>query len=138
MDHLQTGELICEIAEDKKNLEALTGKIIRGFACPYGRSSEALRSVLTQMDILYSRGVGTTMRFDLPQELLDITPTCRHSSEGLDGLIGQFLSDSPLDSYHDRHPWLFNMWGHAYEFERDHAWTLMETLAGMLGGHADI
>ncbi len=26
------------------------------------------------------------------------------------------------------------MWGHAYEFERDHAWTLMETLAGMLGG----
>ena len=30
------------------------------------------------------------------------------------------------------------MWGHAYEFERDHAWTLMETLAGMLGGHADI
>lgn len=138
MDHLQTGELICEIAEDKKNLEALTGKIIRGFACPYGRSSEALRSVLAQMDILYSRGVGTTMRFDLPQELLDITPTCRHSSEGLDGLIGQFLSDSPLDSYHDRHPWLFNMWGHAYEFERDHAWTLMETLAGMLGGHADI
>lgn len=138
MDHLQTGELICEIAGDKKNLEALTGKIIRGFACPYGRSSEALRSVLTQMDILYSRGVGTTMRFDLPQELLDITPTCRHSSEGLDGLIGQFLSDSPLDSYHDRHPWLFNMWGHAYEFERDHAWTLMETLAGMLGGHADI
>ena len=78
------------------------------------------------------------MRFDLPQELLDITPTCRHSNEGLDGLIGQFLSDSPLDSYHDRHPWLFNMWGHAYEFERDHAWTLMETLAGMLGGHADI
>lgn len=138
MDTLGECELICEIAGDKKNLEAITGRIVRGFACPYGRSSEKLEAVLRQMDVVYSRGVGSSMSFAVPEDLLHITPTCHHNNADVDSLVERFVTESPLDSFHDRHPWLFYMWGHAYEFERDDSWTRIERLCAALGGHKEV
>lgn len=138
MDELNECELIYEIAEDKKNLERLTGKIIRGFACPYGRSSEKVKKALEQLNVVYARGVGSTMSFALPRDLLEITPTCRHTDKNAEELIERFLSLSPLENYHDRHPWLFYMWGHAYEFERDDSWELIEKMCEQLGGRNDV
>ena len=137
MDSLNECDLLYELAADKANLEKLTGKIIRGFACPYGRSNAKLKSALAQLNVVYSRGVQCSMDFSLPQDFLDITPTCRHSSEGLDRLIEHFCTDSPLDSYHDRHPWLFYMWGHSYEFDRDNCWSLIEDVAKKIGMRSD-
>lgn len=138
MDTLNECELIFELAEDKKKLEEITGKIIRGFAVPYGRSSEKLMSALSNLDFIYSRGVGSTMTFTIPENLLNIIPTCRHSDQGIGKLVDCFLDDSPLSNFHDRHPWLFYMWGHAYEFERDNSWELIEDLSSKLGRHDDV
>lgn len=33
---------------------------------------------------------------------------------------------------------LFFLWGHAFEFDRDDNWELMEIIAGRLGGRDDI
>ena len=138
LDVLNECDLIYEIAEDKKNLEELTGKIIRGFAVPYGRINDRVISSLSNLGFVYSRGVGSTMTFKIPDNLLNIVPTCRYSDDGIMDLIDHFLEDSPLLYFHDRNPWLFYMWGHAYEFERDNTWAFFEELSAKLGGHDDI
>ena len=138
LDILSESQILYEVLQDRNNLEKLTDSIIRGFAYPYGRTNSSLQRILSSAGILYARGVGDTMNFDLPDNLLNIIPTCHYKNNEIDVLINRFCSDSPLNSYHARQSWLFYIWGHSFEFDRDCTWKYVEEMMEKISKRDDV
>ena len=67
-----------EVLADRDNLEKLFGKIVRGFAYPYGTYSDEAVDTLRTCGIAYARTVVSTHNFEIPNEWLRLNPTCHH------------------------------------------------------------
>ena len=125
--------MVKEIYEDRLNLEKLFGCIVRGAAYPYGAYSDATVEALRSCGIVYCRTVEATRNFFMPQDWLRLKATCHHGDPALEDLCDRFLrEDKPVG------PRLFYMWGHAYEFEANDNWQVIERFAGRMGGHEEI
>lgn len=117
-----------DIIEDRKCLEHLFGRIVRGMAYPYGTYNEALVDGLGNLGIAYARTVISTQDFRLPTDWLRLTATCHHNDPALSSIVDKFLQETP-----ERDPWLFYLWGHTYEFDNDNNWNVIEEFAEKLG-----
>ena len=123
-----------EIVEDRKNLEALFGGVVRGMAYPYGTYNDAVVDALRTCGIAYSRTTNSTGTFDIPTDWLRLNPTCHHRDSSLFELVDKFFGERRVENS----PWLFYIWGHTYEFDEHNNWELIEQLAEKLGGHDDV
>ncbi len=132
LTQLSDGELFDEVTEDRHALEQLFGQEIRGFAYPYGHTDKRVKFLLNQCGISYARSVQSTHSFEPPQDMLEISPTCRHKEEEIFGLAEQFIRMRP-DS-----PKIFLLWGHSYEFDMQQGWERFERFCEMMAGHDDI
>lgn len=109
-----------EVIKDRKNLEELTGELVRGFAYPYGTYNETVEEILSACGIEYARTVVSTDSFELPQDFLEWHPTCHHDSPKLMELARQFCESN------DGNTRLFYLWGHSYEFAQNNNWQMLE------------
>lgn len=121
---LDTGASAYEIMMDRKNLEDIAGYLVNGFAYPYGAYNDTVRKVLETCNILYARTVNSTYNFEMPQDNLELNPTCHHDDERLMELAKIFCEDK--DPYNRLR--LFYIWGHSFEFARNDNWERMEQL----------
>ena len=124
-----------EIIKDREALETQFGRIVRGMAYPYGTYSEEVVRVLRDCGIAYARTTKATRTFALPEEWLTLHPTCHHNDPLLPELTKKFIEESPRS---EQDPWMFYLWGHAYEFVRDNSWHIIENFAEQIGGKDDI
>jgi len=141
LDKLPIPSAVMEVMEDRKNLEAMFGTIIRGMAYPQGTYNDALVEGLRSTGVVYSRTCISTHDFRLPADWLRLTATCHHKDERLFELADKFLTETPLDLRINREPWLFYLWGHSYEFDHNserNNWERIEQFAEKMGGHEDI
>lgn len=135
-----------EIFEDRKGLEALTGKIVRGHAYPNGSYSEEIKQLLKQLGIAYARVVDsvdsdvvltdpmqTIAAFKLPTDLYEWHPTCHHNDPRLME-IAEFFANFQKKQYMK----LMYVWGHSYEFDNDNNWEVIEEFCKYMGGRDDI
>ncbi len=120
-----------EILDNKVALEKLFERPVRGLAYPFGTYSDEVVDMLKSCGVVYARTVEDTKKFDLPKDWLRWHPTCRHLSRDLMALGKEFVENTP-----ERHPKLFYLWGHGFEFERDNNWEVLENF-GKLVGHKD-
>lgn len=117
-----------EIMKDRENLEALTGKLVRGMAYAYGNYSDTTVDVLKCAGIEYGR-IGTpTFSFDIPTDWHRLRPTCHHGVENLMMLADTFVGyDASVENFPWRkRPQLFYLWGHSYEFNDNNNWNIIE------------
>lgn len=133
LTELPADQIIHEVATDRENLERDFGGIIRGMAYPYGSCSAQVADTLRACGILYSRTVTSTHDFHVPQDWLLLNPTCHHNDPMLMELADRFLADDA--GWVSR---LFYLWGHAYEFEANNNWELIEQFCAKMGGRSDI
>lgn len=136
--HLNTlppAQVAYEVMKDREQLETLFGRVIRGMAYPYGTYSDETVEVLRNCGILYSRTVIYTEDFKIPTDWLRLPATCHHKNAHLPELTQKFIEKVHKTN---EQPWLFYLWGHAYEFERDHNWEVIERFAEQIGGREDI
>ena len=135
-DHvLHSNCMANEILKDRKNIEQMTGRIIRGMAYPFGTVSDRLVECLKACGIVYSRTVMSTEAFALPSDWLRLDPTCHHSNGKIFELCDKFINDNP------DLPEMFYVWGHSYEFDNNtefNSWEHIERLAKKISGHKDI
>lgn len=131
LDSVGTPLAMWEICQDKRNLEKLAGKPLRMFAYPFGRYDGEAMELLRLAGYRGARTVKSTYSFDLPEDFLVWDPTCHHKDPRLMELAEQFVSGRGFG------PQLFYVWGHAYEFDGDNNWDVIETLAKFMAGHAD-
>lgn len=134
-DRIPLSDVAWEILRDREYLEGVFDRQIRGFAYPYGGVNDDNARILSKCGIKYGRTVVSTHTFDLPQNPLKLNPTCHHDDPALFELAEKFINETPVP-WAD--PWLFYIWGHAYEFHDNNNWDRIEKLASLLGGKEDI
>ncbi len=134
--HLETlppAAVAREVVQDREKLETLFGVPVCGMAYPYGTYNDSVVRVLEDCGIAYARTVETTGTFALPSDWLRLKATCHHRDPNLQTLADTFTQQMP-----DSAPWLFYVWGHSYEFERDGNWSVIEAFAKTIGRRADV
>lgn len=122
-----------EIAQDRANLERYFGCFVRGGAYPFGVYNDSIIETLRANGIVYYRTVEPTHGFSIPDDWLRLRPTCHHTDPMLMELCDQFLAQNPR-----KYSSLFYLWGHAYEFEEQNNWEIIERFAEKMGHHEEI
>lgn len=133
LTRLSDTALVTEILEDRKNLEKLTGRIIRGHSYPNGAYNENVKQILKSLGIVYARAVSSTNDFEMPEDFMEWHPTCHHSAPDLMEKA-KWLVEFNKAQYLK----LFYVWGHSYEFDRDNSWGVIEEFCEYMSGHDDI
>ncbi len=133
LTELSPAEIAWEVLEDRRNLEAMFGGLVRGLAYPFGTYSDQVVDALKATGAAYARTVHSTNDFTVPTDWLRLHPTCHHNAPNLNDLCDRFLAD-PAPFFNR----LFYLWGHSYEFEADNNWQVIEDFCEKMGGRDDI
>lgn len=138
--HLNTfdmGGIAYQIIKDRELLEAKSGKIVQGFAYPFGLTETAgMIDCICGCGIRYARTTVSTHRFDLPTDFLHWNPTCHQSDPKFKELAEKFFEPDDTE-----HPWrikplLFYIWGHSYEFKEK--WERLENVCDAIGNREEV
>lgn len=134
LEQLPPSNATDEILGDRLNLEAALGSFVRGMAYPFGTFNDTVVEILKNSGIVYSRTVRATEDFGLPSDWLRLDPTCHHDNPRLMNLSERFLNTDRSA----RAPWLFYLWGHSFEFERNNNWDVLENFCMKMSGRDDV
>jgi len=124
-----------DVLSDRKAWEKLTGHPVRGMAYANGSYNDKVAEILRNCGIVYSRTTVSTERFDLPEDWLRLPATCHHNNPRLMELAKAFLETPEPSYYWARHPRLFYLWGHSFEFNNNGNWNVIEEFAAYMSGH---
>jgi len=118
-------DVIYEVLEDRKELERLTQKPVRGMSYPFGNTNNLVIESITGLGIEYARTVGDTYNFILPADMLRWQPSIhlfgktnyipndtandRKELSSFYQLTRDFLQTKELALYY--------VWGHSWEYE---------------------
>ena len=125
-------EVAREVLDDRQALEALTGYPVRGLSYPNGSLSREIEALLPACGIRYSRVVGSSDGFALPEDPWRWQATCHHGHRLME-LGAQFAA-----LYKRQYLYLMYVWGHSYEFDSNDGWSLIEGFCREMGGRDDI
>lgn len=128
-----------DVLQDRLALEKLFGRVIKGMAYANGSCDDNVVNILKNCGIEYARTVISTENFEVPTDWLRLNPTCHHNNRKLMELVNAFLTvqPDPLRLYKYT-PKLFYLWGHAYEFDNNNNWEVIEEFAAAIGNREDI
>lgn len=139
---------IKDVLTCREELENALGKIIRGMAYPdtgitnfsNGTDYETVKAYLKNLGIVYSRTLGRDNNsFCLPSDYYAWMPTAHHNNSEIFNYIDEFLSLDLENNYQAmRHPRLFYIWGHSFEFASNDNWDRIESICEKLGEKADV
>ena len=129
---------VSEIIEDRKNLEKIFGRIIKGMAYANGSYDDNVVDILKRCGIKYARTTVSTNGFSIPNDWLRLSATCHHSHPELMKLADEFLKCSESKSCWAHNPKLFYLWGHSYEFNNNNNWNVIEEFAKKVGNREDV
>lgn len=132
-DKLPSDRIVFDVIEDRRNLENMFDRNIRGCAYPMGTFNDTAVEALRICGISYARTTVSTESFSVPTDWLRMPATCHHNNPRLFELCDQFLNNDP-----GRNNYLFYLWGHSFEFDDRDNWDVIEKFAEKMGGHDDI
>lgn len=133
LDKVPLATAVLEMVNDRKALEELFGRIIRGFVYPFATYTDEVVDALRACGSVYARTAAATHDFKMPSDWLRLDPTCHHNDEQLDALTERFLNETPAHE-----PWMFYLWGHTYEFDQRQNWERIENLLARISGREDV
>lgn len=113
-------QMLMELEDDRKTLEALTQGMVQGMSYAFGSYTGEVIEVAKSVGIKYSRTVNGTNGFFPPADFMAWHPTCHHDGD-LQGLAEQFLS---VPDYVEL-PIMY-VWGHSYEFGYKNDYSAIE------------
>ena len=135
LDRLRTTDILVEVMEDRKNIEAQYRTIARGMAYPYGRYNDEVVEALEKCGICYARTAVSTGKFTFPENWLTLHPTCHHKNPKLMDYARQFAETNSRYTSENR---MFYVYGHTYEFDDQDNWEIIEEFAKYIGNREDI
>ncbi len=135
LQKLEEKDVIYQVEQDRKNLEALAGYEISGMAYPNDANNiDAVAKILKEKTkIKYARTTFATHNFDLQDNLYIFNPTVHHVDfDALFPLGEKFIQLKP------NLPQLFYIWGHSFEFDIHNTWDKFEEFLQMISNKDDI
>lgn len=142
--HLSLGECNSELAIkdvlfDRMSLERIFNRIVKGMAYANGSYNDKTVEILKLCGINYARTVNSSENFNIPDDWLRLSPTCHHNNPRLNELVEEFLKDyGKYQNYKHAVPKLFYLWGHAYEFNDNDNWEIIENFCKNVGDRDDV
>ena len=130
-----SAQTMVDILENRRQLERIFGRIIRGSAAPYGVVNDDVVEIMRLADIQYCRvsGKGGKMGMKKDQDWLRMEGTCHHRNPKLMEYAEKFLK--PVSSGMRQ---MFYVGGHSYEFVEKDNWDIMENLLKTVSGKDDV
>ncbi len=135
---VDTALVVNEVAADRRELENMFGRVIKGMAYANGAYNDEVVDILEKAGISYARTVVSTEKFDIPTDWLRMPATCHHNNPRLMELAKEFVEQKPHWYYWANKLQLFYLWGHSYEFDGDNNWDVIEKFAKYIGNRDDI
>ncbi|MGI5893775.1 MAG: polysaccharide deacetylase family protein [Candidatus Merdivicinus sp.] len=130
LEQVDQRKLYAELYEDRVTLSARFRCKVSGMALPYGSWNDDVMEAIEKLGFLYCRNTVSTHSFELPENLLQWAATCHHNDPELMMLAESFrVTDEELA--------LFYVWGHAYEFDGNQNWQVMEEFLEETAGRRD-
>ena len=126
-------QMVLQVIEDRRALEKIMGYTVRGLAYPNGSYDDNVVEALKACGIRYGRTVTSTHGFSMPEDFLRWDPTCHHADPELFELTDKFI-----DLHKTQYLYMFYLWGHSYEFERDDNWNIIEKFSKKIENKSDI
>ena len=135
MQEKTENEIMKELEVDKKNLEKLFGKQIKGFAVPFDYYSDLIESCIKKCDFEYARISEESLSF-VPHKNSEINyhkwkATVFHLDDSLEKLTEDFIQT-------DEELALFQIAGHTYDFDTENMWDKIETILKKISLQKDI
>jgi hypothetical protein len=137
-NNLDLGGVAYQIVKDRELLEEKTGKIVDGFAYPFGLwgEDEGMVDCIGKCGIKYGRTTVSTYNFELPTDYLRWNPTCHQADPKLFDLAAEFFAPDDIE-----HPWrikprLFYIWGHSFEYIDK--WEKLEEMCEVISGKDNV
>lgn len=125
-------QVVQQIIENRKQLEAACGYPVRGMSYPNGSYNKDIINLLPACGIEYCRVVGNTDDFGFPENFLEWTSTCHHSHNLMQN------AERFANLHKTQYLYMMYVWGHSYEFDRDNIWDKIEEFCKYIGGRDDI
>ena len=131
MDHLSEAEILYELQADKKNLEKLFGREIRGFAVPFEYYSELIENCVKQSGFSYARISEESRSFTPQKDYYKWKTTIFHTVDSLVDIVQQFMDT-------DEELALLQIVGHSYDLDAENMWDKMESVFLRIASQNDI
>lgn len=125
-------QVIAQVIEDRKVLEKIMGYPVRGMAYPNGSYTKEIQEILPKLGIQYSRVVGNSDNFGMPENYMEWKATCHHNHNLLE--LGQQF----VDLFKKQYLYMMYVWGHSYEFTDRNNWEVVEEFCKLVGNREDI
>ncbi len=124
-----------DLESNKRALEAICEKPIRGFAYPCGAFSKTQVSdtILKALDVAYARLTNQPWdKFVLPVNPLTWHPSAHHENDIYE--LGQKF----LEAVPGKEPLMLSIWGHTFEFTTPEKWKIIEDFIELMAGKEEI
>ncbi len=134
--YMDPAQCVDDLIRDRRTLEDILKKPVRGFALPSGVYSKETIDALRVAGIVYSRTIDCTDGFELPQNFLEWHPTTKH--DNFDRLFA--LGEAYLKGSWRLNTFLSCMliYGHSYELAAPEKRRRFEEFLQMMAGREDI
>ena len=140
-------DIVYEVVEDRKELEKLTGSMVRGMAYPFGSYDNLVVETVSGLGIEYARTVADTYNFSIPKDFLIWHPSIHQFGKAyfkpndtendkkelnaFYSLVSSFIKSDTLA--------LLDVWGHSWENNGEgNRWVEMENFFKQVSKRNDI
>ncbi len=134
---LEKDQIIYQVEEDRKNLEALVGYDVVGMAYPCGglnNDDRVAQIIKDHTKIQYCRTIAENLSFEPQTNLYRFNPTEYHLNWDRMMELGKQFVELKTDK-----PQIFYIWGHAFEMEYDSQnWSRLEAFFELISRRDDI
>ncbi len=126
-------QVVLQILEDRKNLERIFKRTIRGMAYPnVDGYNEEIKKVLPLIGVDYARITGSSMNFFMPKDYYQWQFTCDHRHD-LIKLGKEFASLNKTQYFY-----MMSVYGHTIDLEKENCWTLFEDFLKLVSGKNNV
>lgn len=139
LDKVSFAEAVWELTSNRHFLEQKFGCIVDGLAYAYNSYTPEVVAFLRSF-AKYGKTTKSSYTFALPTDPILWQPTCHHNEMEMVELSNTFFENSPLTEVKHRESWLFYVWGHSYEFDREKgldSWAFIESFLRRASMHKD-
>lgn len=131
MHDLSKEGILWELSQDKKNLEALFGEEVKGFAVPFDYYSDLIEECVQECGFAYGRISEMSYSFRPQNDYYRWKATVFHCEGCLEELIDRFVETEEELA-------LFQIVGHSYDLDTENMWERMEAIFRTISGQEDI
>lgn len=124
-------EVMYEIKEDKKNLETLFNREIKGFAVPFDYYDDMIEDCTKQCGFEYARISEETLSFKPQTNYHRWKATVFHLDNSLDKLVDDFIKSNDELA-------LFQIVGHTYDLDTENMWDKIENIFKKVSNQNDV